>query len=102
MRWPRENFNTIGSALITVFIVIAGEDWNAVMYTYVRALEETNGGRNLAKAYFVSLFMIGNIMMLALFTALLLKNQSQTSERREAQLKMIKVQQDEEESDAET
>ena len=26
--WPRENFNSIGSALTTIFIVIIGEDWH--------------------------------------------------------------------------
>lgn len=28
MNWPRENFNNVFSAMLTVFIVIAGEDWN--------------------------------------------------------------------------
>ena len=39
MQWPRENFNTIGNALVTVFVIIVAEDWNVVMYTYVRAIE---------------------------------------------------------------
>ena len=26
--WPRENFNSIFYALVTIFITIAGEDWN--------------------------------------------------------------------------
>lgn len=38
MNWPRENFNDIFSSVLTVFIVIVAEDWNQVMYMYVRAL----------------------------------------------------------------
>lgn len=38
MEWPRENFNNISNSLVTVFIVITGEDWNEVMYLYVRTL----------------------------------------------------------------
>ena len=59
--------------MITVFIVIIGEDWNATMYLYVRAIDDDSGGRFTALAYFISLFAFGNIVMLALFTALLLR-----------------------------
>ena len=76
MRWPRENFNNVFNSIVTVFIIIVAEDWNQVMYLYVRALgADMSGGRNLATAYFISLFVIGNIIFLALFTALLLKSQ---------------------------
>jgi len=30
--FPRDNFNNVGWALTTVFIVIIGEDWNWSMY----------------------------------------------------------------------
>ena len=74
--WPRENFNNIFNSLVTVFIVIAAEDWNAVMYLYVRALGfESSSGRTLATFYFLALFIFGNVIMLAMFTALLLKSQ---------------------------
>ena len=75
MNWPRENFNDIFRSLLTVFIVIVAEDWNAVMYLYVRALDEdSDAGRPLAVFYFFCLFVVGNTILLALFTALLLKN----------------------------
>ena len=61
--------------MLTVFIVIVAEDWNAVMYLYVRALSyNSSSGRNIAILYFVVLFMTGHIILLALFTALLLKS----------------------------
>lgn len=78
MTWPRDNFNNIFNAMITVFIVIIAEDWNATMYLYVRALEQdSSSGRSVALIYFVLLFIIGNTIFLALFTALLLKKGEQ-------------------------
>ena len=73
MIWPRDNFNNIFNSMITVFIVIIAEDWNATMYLYVRALDAESGSRFTALFYFISLFVIGNTVMLALFTALLLR-----------------------------
>ena len=57
-----------------MFIVIAAEDWNAVMYLYVRAMG-FDGSRSIATVYFLILFIFGNVIMLAMFTALLLKSQ---------------------------
>lgn len=75
MSWPRDNFNDIFSSLVTVFIVIMAEDWNATMYLYVRAYGNGgSGGRPFATFYFITLFIVGNTIMMALFTALLLKN----------------------------
>lgn len=76
MVWPRDNYNNIFSSLVTCFIVIFAEDWNQTMYLYVRAKDvDGSSGRSIALTYFVSLFSIGNAIMLALFTALLLRAQ---------------------------
>ena len=40
VRYPRENFNSFAEALTTIFIVIMGEDWNFVMYTWLRAVSD--------------------------------------------------------------
>lgn len=75
MSWPRENFNNIFSSLVTIFIVMMAEDWNQVMYLYVRAVGlESNLNWHLAIIYFLIVMILGNIILLALFTALLLKN----------------------------
>ena len=37
--YPRDNFDTFGTALLTVFQILTGENWNAVMFNTV----ETNG-----------------------------------------------------------
>jgi len=64
-----------------VFIVVVAEDWNQVMYLYVRALSYDAGiGRSLSIVYFLCLFILGNTIMLALFTALLLKSQDKDFE----------------------
>ena len=61
--------------MVTVFLVIVSEDWNSDMALYVRAKGfESSTGRSIAMAYFFILFIIGNTILLALFTALLLKN----------------------------
>jgi hypothetical protein len=36
MTAPRANFDDVGAALTTVFILVLGEDWPGVMYNYVR------------------------------------------------------------------
>lgn len=81
LTWPRVNFNNVFNSLLTVFIVVVAEDWNQVMYLYVRALSYDAGiGRSLSIIYFLCLFILGNTIMLALFTALLLKSQDKDFE----------------------
>lgn len=64
------SFDDVGKSLTTIFIEIMGEDWNVYMYTYVRPQE--GAMRVLVLAYFLSLMIMGNIMLLSLFTAILL------------------------------
>lgn len=66
--YPRANFNDFWSGLITVFIVLIGEDWNSSMYDHVRA-----GGWG-GYVFFITLFIFGNLILLNLFLAILLKN----------------------------
>lgn len=71
MSRPRENFDAIQYALTSIFVVILGEDWNWVMYYHVLPFGE-NG--KVFIGYFVTLFILGNIVLLSLFTAILLQN----------------------------
>ena len=64
--YPRDNFDTFGTALLTVFQILTGENWNAVMYNTV----ETNG--YTAIIYFILLEIIGVYMLLNLFLSVLL------------------------------
>ena len=67
---PRENFDSIGNAMTTVFILIIGEDWPAIMYNHSRVYGTTSGF--YITFYFVSVLVVGNLMLLSLFTAILL------------------------------
>lgn len=73
--YPRENFNNVGYALTTVFLVLMGEDWNWDMYVWVRAYGAgSTGGYLIAVFYFLLLAILGNIVLFSLFTAILLNN----------------------------
>ena len=62
-------------ALTTVYIVILGEDWNWVMYTWVRAYGAGSPStETIAIVFFLFLMILGNIVLFSLFTAILLKN----------------------------
>lgn len=65
---PRANFDTIWEAFITITIIMIGDDWQEIMY-YGMLSEGT-----FYCLYFVSLFTLGNIIMLNLFLAILLGN----------------------------
>lgn len=68
---PRENFDTLWNGITTVFIIIVGEDWPGVMFNYVR-MPGNYGYWNMI--YFFLVFMLGNLLLLSLFTAILLQN----------------------------
>ena len=73
--YPRQNYNNVGYALTTVFILLIGEDWNWTMYEWVRAYGSTGKvAYNIAIFYFVILMILGNIVLFSVFTAILLKN----------------------------
>ena len=73
--FPRENFNNVGYALSTIFIIIIGEDWNWTMYGWVRAYGYGSAiSEYIAIFFFLMLMIMGNIVLFSLFTAVLLKN----------------------------
>jgi hypothetical protein len=65
---PRTNFDRLDIAFTTIFIVLLGEDWNSVMNDHVRVMGD------MYILFFVSLYVFGNLIMLNLFLAILLKN----------------------------
>ncbi|CEM24784.1 unnamed protein product [Vitrella brassicaformis CCMP3155] len=62
----RENFDNFFNSFITVFIVLSGENWNEVMIKTIRHV----GYYSLI--YFVLLLIVGNLILLNLFLAILL------------------------------
>eukprot|EP01065_Artemidia_motanka_P036315 TRINITY_DN4422_c0_g1_i1.p1 TRINITY_DN4422_c0_g1~~TRINITY_DN4422_c0_g1_i1.p1 ORF type:complete len:2239 (+),score=744.97 TRINITY_DN4422_c0_g1_i1:79-6717(+) len=84
---PRSNFDHLGWATISVFQVITGEDWNVVMYhgmcvgSNSTTCSGNPTGNNFYSLYFVSLFILGNYVMLNLFIAVLISNFSKSRQR---------------------
>lgn len=65
---PRINFDHFGTACLTVFEIMIGENWNSMMYNHLRSVGMASC------AYFISLVVLGNVIMLNLFLAILLGN----------------------------
>ena len=64
----RENFDNIGWAFLTIFKILIGDNWNSIMYDWMRAVG------TISAFYFISLYVWGSIIMLNLFLAVLLGN----------------------------
>ena len=55
--------------------MIIGEDWNWVMYLWVRAYGNgSTGSEIIATLFFLLMMIFGNIVLFSLFTAILLRN----------------------------
>eukprot|EP00752_Nemacystus_decipiens_P011295 g10037.t1 len=65
---PRSNFDTLMNAFTTIFEILSGENWNTVMYDARRATGW------VSVFYFVSLIIMGMMIVMNLFLAILLSN----------------------------
>ncbi|XP_011305273.1 muscle calcium channel subunit alpha-1 isoform X2 [Fopius arisanus] len=70
----RSNFDSFWQSLLTVFQILTGEDWNAVMYEGIRAYEGVTGYGIFACVYFIILFICGNYILLNVFLAIAVDN----------------------------
>merc|ERR1719261_1376716 len=66
---PRAHFDTILWAFVTCFQILSGENWNAVMYDGVLATNPI-----LGIVYFIGLVVVGQMIILSLFLAILMDN----------------------------
>ncbi|XP_063633310.1 LOW QUALITY PROTEIN: voltage-dependent calcium channel type A subunit alpha-1 [Cydia splendana] len=76
---PPTNFNTFPIALLTVFQILTGEDWNEVMYHGI----ESQGGIQkgmIYSLYFVILVLFGNYTLLNVFLAIAVDNLANAQE----------------------
>ncbi|KAA3681610.1 uncharacterized protein DEA37_0007098 [Paragonimus westermani] len=60
---PTQNFDTFVKALMTVFQILTGEDWNTVMYNGIRAQGGVSGGGGIYAIYFVLVMLVGNCIL---------------------------------------
>ncbi|XP_037036940.1 voltage-dependent calcium channel type A subunit alpha-1 isoform X2 [Bradysia coprophila] len=76
---PPTNFNTFPIALLTVFQILTGEDWNEVMYHGI----ESQGGHKkgmIYSLYFIVLVLFGNYTLLNVFLAIAVDNLANAQE----------------------
>ncbi|XP_053660658.1 voltage-dependent calcium channel type A subunit alpha-1 isoform X2 [Anopheles marshallii] len=76
---PPTNFNTFPIALLTVFQILTGEDWNEVMYQGI----ESQGGHKkgmIYSLYFIILVLFGNYTLLNVFLAIAVDNLANAQE----------------------
>lgn len=83
----RSNFDDTLSAFTTVFQCLTEESWNFVMYDGIRSAGWS------ALGYFLAVMVIGNIIILNLFLAILLGNFSLDEQQTEVEVAMLKGQQ---------
>ncbi|XP_072847568.2 voltage-dependent L-type calcium channel subunit alpha-1F isoform X2 [Pogona vitticeps] len=70
----RSTFDTFPQALLTVFQILTGEDWNAVMYDGIMAYGGPVFPGMLVCVYFIILFICGNYILLNVFLAIAVDN----------------------------
>ncbi|XP_018341903.1 PREDICTED: muscle calcium channel subunit alpha-1 isoform X4 [Trachymyrmex septentrionalis] len=70
----RHNFDSFWQSLLTVFQILTGEDWNAVMYIGILAYGGVASIGVLACVYFIILFICGNYILLNVFLAIAVDN----------------------------
>ncbi|XP_037677401.1 voltage-dependent L-type calcium channel subunit alpha-1F [Choloepus didactylus] len=70
----RSTFDTFPQALLTVFQILTGEDWNVVMYDGIMAYGGPFFPGMLICIYFIILFICGNYILLNVFLAIAVDN----------------------------
>ncbi|CAF0900785.1 unnamed protein product [Rotaria sordida] len=71
---PLQNFNKFATALITVFQILTGEDWNEIMYNGIISQDGPNGKGMIYSLYFIILVLFGNYTLLNVFLAIAVDN----------------------------
>ncbi|KAM3173934.1 hypothetical protein ACTXT7_011589 [Hymenolepis weldensis] len=82
LRKPRSNFDNFHQALITVFQILTGEDWNEAMYMGIKSYSNQPFG-SLVCLYYVVLFICGNYILLNVFLAIAVDNLADTGQSKE-------------------
>ncbi|KAM4050275.1 voltage-dependent L-type calcium channel subunit alpha-1S isoform 2-T2 [Anomaloglossus baeobatrachus] len=81
----RSTFDTFPQALITVFQVLTGEDWNSVMYNGIMAYGGPSFPGMFVCIYFIILFVCGNYILLNVFLAIAVDNLAEAENLTSAQ-----------------
>uniref|UniRef100_A0A6I8NS10 Voltage-dependent N-type calcium channel subunit alpha n=1 Tax=Ornithorhynchus anatinus TaxID=9258 RepID=A0A6I8NS10_ORNAN len=76
---PTTNFDTFPAAILTVFQILTGEDWNAVMYHGIESQGGVSKGM-FSCVYFIVLTLFGNYTLLNVFLAIAVDNLANAQE----------------------
>ncbi|XP_046881682.1 calcium channel, voltage-dependent, L type, alpha 1S subunit, a isoform X1 [Hypomesus transpacificus] len=82
---PRSTFDSFPQALISVFQILTGEDWNTVMYDGIMAYGGPIMPGILVSIYFIILFVCGNYILLNVFLAIAVDNLAEAESLTSAQ-----------------
>uniref|UniRef100_A0A8C1SZ74 Calcium channel, voltage-dependent, R type, alpha 1E subunit b n=1 Tax=Cyprinus carpio TaxID=7962 RepID=A0A8C1SZ74_CYPCA len=78
------NFDTFPAAVMTVFQILTGEDWNEVMYNGIRSQGGVQYGM-WSSIYFIVLTLFGNYTLLNVFLAIAVDNLANAQELTKAE-----------------
>ncbi|XP_035387121.1 voltage-dependent P/Q-type calcium channel subunit alpha-1A isoform X12 [Electrophorus electricus] len=76
---PPTNFDTFPAAIMTVFQILTGEDWNMVMYDGIESMGGVNTGM-VFSVFFIVLTLFGNYTLLNVFLAIAVDNLANAQE----------------------
>ncbi|XP_053098404.1 calcium channel, voltage-dependent, L type, alpha 1D subunit, a isoform X13 [Pangasianodon hypophthalmus] len=94
----RSSFDNFPQALLTVFQILTGEDWNQVMYEGIKAYGGPSSSGMIVCIYFIILFVCGNYILLNVFLAIAVDNLA-GSRSLGASTKPVDVKQDDEDEE---
>ncbi|KAL1005728.1 hypothetical protein UPYG_G00063240 [Umbra pygmaea] len=76
---PPTNFDTFPAAIMTVFQILTGEDWNMVMYDGIKSQGGVDSGM-VSSIFFIVLTLFGNYTLLNVFLAIAVDNLANAQE----------------------
>uniref|UniRef100_A0A6Q2ZKU4 Voltage-dependent P/Q-type calcium channel subunit alpha-1A n=1 Tax=Esox lucius TaxID=8010 RepID=A0A6Q2ZKU4_ESOLU len=76
---PPTNFDTFPAAIMTVFQILTGEDWNMVMYDGIKSQGGVDKGM-VSSIFFIVLTLFGNYTLLNVFLAIAVDNLANAQE----------------------
>uniref|UniRef100_A0A3Q2FT87 Voltage-dependent P/Q-type calcium channel subunit alpha-1A n=1 Tax=Cyprinodon variegatus TaxID=28743 RepID=A0A3Q2FT87_CYPVA len=77
---PPTNFDTFAAAIMTVFQILTGEDWNMVMYDGIESQGGVNDKGMVFSIFFIVLTLFGNYTLLNVFLAIAVDNLANAQE----------------------
>uniref|UniRef100_A0A8C1LQ33 Voltage-dependent L-type calcium channel subunit alpha n=1 Tax=Cyprinus carpio TaxID=7962 RepID=A0A8C1LQ33_CYPCA len=91
----RSNFDNFPQALISVFQVLTGEEWDSIMYNGIMAHGGPQSPGILVSIYFIILYFCGNFVLLNVFLAIAVDNlaeaESLTAAQKEKAEEKLKI-----------